>query len=47
VLKGRIGFGCKVTTLGRMLNEMGIRWKMCGSRIKITERENTVNGKCA
>jgi hypothetical protein len=44
VLKERINFDWKVTTLRRIFKEMGFRWKRYGSRRKILiERENIVN----
>jgi hypothetical protein len=44
VLKKRINFNWKVTTLRGILKEMGFKWKRCGSRRKILiERENIVN----
>jgi hypothetical protein len=47
VLKERTNFDWKVTTLRRILKEMGFKWKRCGSRRKIlTERENIVNWRC-
>jgi hypothetical protein len=48
VLKERINFDWKVTTLRRILKEMGFKWKRCGSRRKILiERKNIVNWRCA
>jgi hypothetical protein len=48
VLKERINFDWKVTTLRRILKEMVFRWKRCGYRRKILiERENIVNWRCA
>jgi hypothetical protein len=43
-LKERINFDWKVTTLRRILKEMGFKWKRCGSRRKILiERDSIVN----
>ncbi|KAJ4437060.1 hypothetical protein ANN_17195 [Periplaneta americana] len=47
VLKERIDFKWKATTLRRILKEMGFRWKKCASRRKfLIERENIVNWRC-
>jgi hypothetical protein len=43
-----INFNWKVTTLRRILKEMGFKWKRCGFRRKILfEREDIVNWRCA
>jgi hypothetical protein len=48
VLKERVNFDWKVTTLRQILKEMGFKWTRCGSRRKIFfERENIVNWRCA
>jgi hypothetical protein len=48
VLRERVNFDWKVTTLKLILKETGFKWKSCGSRRKILiEREDIVNWRCA